>query len=57
MACGYSHSLALSDDGKVFGWGANSYGQLGSGNKANSVTPLQVFSYFLCYFVSVLFEN
>ncbi|CAK8672771.1 RCC1 and BTB domain-containing protein 1-like [Clavelina lepadiformis] len=42
VACGYAHALALTDDGQVFGWGANSYGQLGSGNKANTVTPLQV---------------
>nr|CAB3265492.1 RCC1 and BTB domain-containing protein 1 [Phallusia mammillata] len=44
VICGYAHTLALTDDGVVFGWGANSYGQLGSGNKANTVTPLQVAS-------------
>uniref|UniRef100_H2YDC3 BTB domain-containing protein n=1 Tax=Ciona savignyi TaxID=51511 RepID=H2YDC3_CIOSA len=42
VVCGYAHALALTDNGSVFGWGANSYGQLGSGNKANTVTPLQV---------------
>ena len=35
----YAHSLALSDEGAVYSWGANSYGQLGSGSKANSTTP------------------
>uniref|UniRef100_F6YMX2 RCC1 and BTB domain-containing protein 1 n=1 Tax=Ciona intestinalis TaxID=7719 RepID=F6YMX2_CIOIN len=42
VVCGYAHALALTDNGVVFGWGANSYGQLGSGNKANTCTPLQV---------------
>ncbi|XP_039252770.1 RCC1 and BTB domain-containing protein 1-like isoform X2 [Styela clava] len=44
VVCGYAHTLALSDEGIVYGWGANSYGQLGSGNKANAVTPIQVAS-------------
>ncbi|XP_072180243.1 RCC1 and BTB domain-containing protein 1-like [Diadema setosum] len=35
IACGYAHSLGLSDEGHLFTWGANSYGQLGTGNKAN----------------------
>ncbi|MGH2809475.1 MAG: hypothetical protein ACRDIA_01185 [Actinomycetota bacterium] len=31
MAAGADHSLAITSDGKVFGWGSNQYGQLGSG--------------------------
>lgn len=42
VVCGYAHTLALSDGGHLFGWGANSYGQLGSGNKANSCSPTRV---------------
>ena len=42
VVCGYAHTLALSDSGELYGWGANSYGQLGSGNKANSCTPTRV---------------
>lgn len=42
IACGYAHTLALADDGSLYGWGANSYGQLGCGNKANAVSPLKV---------------
>lgn len=29
--------MALSDEGTLHVWGANSYGQLGLGNKANQV--------------------
>ena len=29
VACGESHSLALSDQGQLFSWGAGSDGQLG----------------------------
>ncbi|XP_061683885.1 RCC1 and BTB domain-containing protein 2 isoform X1 [Syngnathoides biaculeatus] len=35
VACGYAHTLALTDDGFIYSWGANSYGQLGTGNKNN----------------------
>ena len=34
--------MALSDEGALFAWGANSYGQLGTGNKANIVTPTRI---------------
>jgi alpha-tubulin suppressor-like RCC1 family protein len=30
MSCGYSHSVAVSDDGRVFTWGLGLYGQLGT---------------------------
>lgn len=42
LVCGYAHTLALSDEGSLFSWGANSYGQLGTGNKANQVSPSKV---------------
>uniref|UniRef100_A0A7N8X9I1 Regulator of chromosome condensation (RCC1) and BTB (POZ) domain containing protein 2 n=1 Tax=Mastacembelus armatus TaxID=205130 RepID=A0A7N8X9I1_9TELE len=35
VSCGYAHTLALTDEGFVYAWGANSYGQLGTGNKSN----------------------
>ncbi|XP_077578799.1 RCC1 and BTB domain-containing protein 2 isoform X2 [Stigmatopora nigra] len=35
VACGYAHTLALTDDGYIYTWGANSYGQLGTGSKNN----------------------
>ncbi|XP_021346916.1 RCC1 and BTB domain-containing protein 1-like [Mizuhopecten yessoensis] len=42
LVCGYAHTLALSDEGVLYTWGANSYGQLGTGNKANQVAPTRV---------------
>ena len=42
IVCGYAHSMALSDEGVLYAWGANSYGQLGTGNKANLVTATRV---------------
>jgi alpha-tubulin suppressor-like RCC1 family protein len=46
--------LALSDEGILYTWGANSYGQLGTGNKANQVSPTKVmanerFVYYCSY--------
>jgi RCC1 and BTB domain-containing protein len=28
IACGYAHTLAATDEGALYVWGANSYGQL-----------------------------
>lgn len=43
IACGYAHSMALSDQGELFVWGSNSCGQLG-GNLArkNLLQPVTV---------------
>ncbi|XP_023655081.1 RCC1 and BTB domain-containing protein 1 isoform X1 [Paramormyrops kingsleyae] len=42
IACGYSHTLALTDQGCLYAWGANTYGQLGTGSKSNHLSPVQV---------------
>ncbi|KAM9733740.1 RCC1 and BTB domain-containing protein 2 isoform 1-T1 [Menidia menidia] len=42
VACGYAHTLALTDEGFVYAWGANSYGQLGTGNKSNQAVPTPI---------------
>ena len=42
IAAGSSHNLALSADGKVFGWGYNYYGQLGNNSTNNSSVPVPV---------------
>ncbi|EZA54598.1 hypothetical protein DMN91_007313 [Ooceraea biroi] len=39
VVCGYAHTLALTDEGKLYVWGGNSYGQLGIGNKKNVCSP------------------
>ncbi|XP_043284859.1 RCC1 and BTB domain-containing protein 1-like isoform X3 [Venturia canescens] len=42
VVCGYSHTLALSDEGELFVWGGNAYGQLGLGTKVNSCVPVKL---------------
>lgn len=37
IAAGDAHSLALSEDGLVFGWGFTSSGQLGTGDTAENL--------------------
>ncbi|XP_061649320.1 RCC1 and BTB domain-containing protein 1 isoform X4 [Phyllopteryx taeniolatus] len=44
IVCGYAHSLALTDEGVLYAWGANTYGQLGTGNKSNQLSPVQIMS-------------
>jgi alpha-tubulin suppressor-like RCC1 family protein len=33
LKCGYYHTIALCERGRVFGFGRNDYGQLGLGNE------------------------
>ncbi|TSK17915.1 RCC1 and BTB domain-containing protein 1 [Bagarius yarrelli] len=42
VVCGYAHALALTDEGLLYAWGANTYGQLGTGNMSNQPTPVQI---------------
>jgi len=42
IACGLSHSIALSSDGNVYTWGYNGYGQLGNGNYTSSSVPVEI---------------
>ncbi|XP_063077921.1 E3 ISG15--protein ligase HERC5-like isoform X2 [Engraulis encrasicolus] len=44
ISAGGDHSFALSLSGAVFGWGKNSAGQLGLGNKNDVPEPVQVTS-------------
>ncbi len=39
---GMAHSVALRNDGTVWAWGGNSWGQLGNGTISNSAWPVQV---------------
>nr|XP_046180016.1 RCC1 and BTB domain-containing protein 1 isoform X4 [Oncorhynchus gorbuscha] len=42
IVSGYAHSLALTDEGLLYAWGANTYGQLGTGNKSNQLSPVHI---------------
>ena len=42
LVCGFSHTLALSDGGILYGWGLNGFGQLGTGDKGNLSSPTKI---------------
>jgi alpha-tubulin suppressor-like RCC1 family protein len=42
VAAGAQHSLALASDKTVWAWGANTYGQLGTGNNDASKVPVKI---------------
>lgn len=42
ISCGFYHSMALTEEGFVYSWGHNSYGQLGVGNNDNSCQPIRI---------------
>ena len=42
ISCGYYHSLALSSDGVVYGWGGNSHGEIGFGNGEDILLPIEL---------------
>lgn len=39
---GYLFTLAIGNDGNIYGWGLNNYGQLGDSTRANSSVPVMV---------------
>lgn len=42
VVSGYSHCLALTDQGQLYAWGSNINGQLGTGNRTNHSSPVRV---------------
>jgi alpha-tubulin suppressor-like RCC1 family protein len=42
ISAGAYHSIALKNDGTVWAWGENLYGELGNGTTTNSFLPVQV---------------
>ena len=42
IAAGNAHALAMTDDGTVYTWGWNQYGQLGNNSTINSSLPVAV---------------
>ena len=42
IAAGYYHTMATGNDGKLYSWGDNSYGQLGDGTSTSRSTPVVI---------------
>ncbi len=42
IAAGDFHTLALKDDGTLWAWGRNNYGQLGDGTIIEKLSPVQI---------------
>ena len=42
VKCGFGHTICLSSSKKVYAWGNNKYGQLGTGNFENKLIPVQI---------------
>lgn len=42
VSCGSSHTIALTEDGEIYSWGRNIYGQLGIDSIRNNDTPQKV---------------
>ncbi|XP_018362134.1 PREDICTED: protein pim1-like [Trachymyrmex cornetzi] len=42
VVCGINHTLALTDKGKVYGWGLNSYKQLDLNNGDDILSPIMI---------------
>ena len=58
LSCGSSHSLALTSDGCVYGWGYNKYGQIGCGLKYfynNRVVSPMLINYFTRYLIKSIY--
>jgi len=42
VSCGYDYSMAIDDNGALYGWGNNNNGQLGTGNKEPKSDPVLI---------------
>ena len=42
IACGQLHTLALTEDGKVYSWGNDIHGQLGVGGNSTEADPVKL---------------
>ena len=42
ISCGGFHTMALTDKGELFSWGAGTYGECGYGEYSDSVAPKKV---------------
>lgn len=55
VSCGFEHTLALTDEGKIYAWGKNDKGQRGVNNNL-SLAPTMVI-YDLLIKIEKLFSN
>jgi len=44
VSCGYCHTAAIKNDGSLWTWGGNPFGELGINNTANRSTPVTTFA-------------
>ena len=42
VACGWSHTLAITRGGALLAWGSNGYGQLGLSEGRHQVFPIEL---------------
>ena len=42
VACGGSHTMALTHEGRVFVWGRESFGRLGVATQRDAFSPVEV---------------
>ena len=42
FSCGAAHMMAICENGELYSWGDNNYGQLGTGDETDSAFPLNV---------------
>ena len=42
LVSGYNYKMAIKNDGTLWGWGGNEYGQLGDGTTEDRHTPVKI---------------
>ena len=42
-SCGGTHTMVLTAEGRIFGWGRGSFGRLGTGLEKDCYSPIEVF--------------
>ena len=42
VSCGFYHTMAIDNTGKVYAWGGNPVGQLGNGDTVDKITPILI---------------
>jgi alpha-tubulin suppressor-like RCC1 family protein len=44
IACGWNHSLSISNKGEIYSWGDNRFGQIGNGKSGKiEINPIKIF--------------